>query len=288
MKSTTYLFLLLFLSANFCWGQSIDVDVNVNTNTNTKDKDYKIRAIAELGFLAALDHKIQFGQNTTYLDLVKDGGQDVLFAVARLSLEMQFKKRNTFILLYQPLEINSQVVVREPIQIDEILFPVGSTLDISYGFPFFRASYLRDLKFSGDRFGLALGLSIQIRNADIRFQSGDGRRLHRSSNIGIVPLIKLRAFFQQNDNMSLELEADGMYAPISYLNGSDNDVIGSLLDLSLRQNFQLIDQARVFLNLRYLAGGAQGISDDTSQVSDGFSKNWLHFLTVTAGFAYEF
>ena len=288
MKSMNYLLLLFLLPVGICWGQSVDVDVNVNVGETSPEKDYKIKAVAELGFLGVFDHKIQFGQNTTYFDLRKDGGQDVLFPVTRLSLELNFKQHNTFILLYQPLKIDSKVALREDVQIDDVLYPMGTTLNVSYGFPFFRASYLRDLKFAGDKFGLALGLSVQIRNADIRFSSGNGSRLQRSSNIGIVPLLKLRAFYQQNENMSLELEADGIYAPVSYLNGSDNEVIGSLLDVSLRQNFQLIPAAKVFLNLRYLGGGAQGVSDDTSQVSDGFSKNWLHFFTVTAGFAYEF
>ena len=79
-----------------------------------------------------------------------------------------------------------------------------------------------------------------------------------------------------------------MYAPISYLNGSDNDILGSILDLSLRQNFQLMEQARLFVNFRYIGGGAQGQSDDNLQITDGYTKNWLHFCTVSGGFVYEF
>lgn len=282
MNNFKYLLLFLLLPTGVCVAQ------NNTSSDDTKERKYKIRAIAELGFLGVFDHKVQFGQNTTYFDYQKDGGQDVLFPVTRLSLELKFSKKNTITLLYQPLKIDSKVSLSEDVQIDDVTFRRGSVLNLSYGFPFFRGSYMRDVKFKGDLFSLALGLSIQIRNADIRFESGDGRVLQRSSNIGIVPLLKLRANLRQTKNMSLELEADGIYAPISYLNGSDNDVIGSLLDISLRQNIQLMPQAKVFLNFRYLGGGAQGTSDDVDQVSDGFSKNWLHFYTVTAGFICEF
>ncbi|MFK7798937.1 MAG: hypothetical protein AB8E82_15905 [Aureispira sp.] len=283
MNNFKYVLLFLWLPLNVCFGQT---DAASSTS-NKGEKLYKIRAVAELGFLAVLDHKIQFGQNTTYFDYVRDGGQDVLLPVARLSLELDFK-RNTFILLYQPIDIQRQVVLRQDMQIDNVLFPASTNLNTTYSFPFYRVSYLGHLKFKGDRFNLALGASIQIRNATIKFESSDGSLLKVTSDIGIVPLVKLRASYRQSKFLSLELEADGMYAPISYLNGSDNDILGSILDLSLRQNFQLMEQARLFVNVRYIGGGAQGQSDDTDQVTDGYTKNWLHFGTVSGGFVYEF
>ncbi len=281
MNHFKYLLFVLLLPTSVCFSQS-------ENTSDTEERKYKVRAVAELGFLGVFDHKIQFGQNTTYFDYQKDGGQDLLFPVTRLSLELNFSEKNTLILLYQPLKIETQVVLREDIQIDDVLFPAGSNLNLTYGFPYYRVSYLRKVKFKGNKFSLGLGASIQIRNANIKFESSDGNLLQKSSNVGIVPLLKFRAQYRWNKNMSSEVEADGLYAPISYLNGSDNEVIGSLLDISLRQNFQLMDAAKIFLNLRYIGGGAQGESDDTTQVSDGFSKNWLHFFTVSAGFVYEF
>jgi hypothetical protein len=284
MNNLKYILLFLWLPLNVCFGQSH----NASATSNQGEKLYKIRAVAELGFLAVLDHKIQFGEeNTTYFDYVRDGGQDVLLPISRLSLELDFK-RNTFILLYQPINIERQVVLKNDVQIDNVFFPASTNLNTTYSFPFYRVSYLRHLKFKGDRFKLALGASVQIRNATIKFESSDGSLLKVTSDIGIVPLIKLRASYRQSKFLSLELEADGMYAPISYLNGSDNDILGSILDVSLRQNFQLMEQARLFVNVRYIGGGAQGQSDHTSQVTDGYTKNWLHFLTVSGGFVYEF
>ncbi|MFK7798936.1 MAG: hypothetical protein AB8E82_15900 [Aureispira sp.] len=285
MNNFKYLLLFLWLPLNVCFGQADDA----SSASNKGEKLYKIRAVAELGFLGVLDHRIQYGrENTTYFDYVRDGGQDVLYPTTRLSLELDFKKRNTFILLYQPLNIETQVVLRQSVQIDDVFFPSATNLNTTYSFPFYRFGYLRHVKFKGDKFKLALGASIQIRNATIKFESSNGDLLKVTSNVGIVPLIKLRTSYRQSKFLTVELEADGMYAPISYLNGNDNDVLGAIIDVSLRQYFQLMDQARLFVNVRYIGGGGEGQSDDTLQVTDGYTKNWLHLCTVSGGFVYEF
>lgn len=280
MKNFKLLIAFLILSINTGFAQ-------INTEN---DKNYEFRAAAELGFLAVLGNQIQYGQsdNSTYFNYRKQGGQDVLFPVSRLSLELDWNKRNTIIFLYQPLTIETEVTFREDIQIDDMLFPAGTSMDLLYNFPFYRISYLRHLRIENEKFDLAIGGSLQIRNATIEFQSGDGTMLKSNRDIGPVPVVKFRGKYHQNKNTSTEIEIDGMYAPISYLNGSDNEVVGAILDASIRQNLQINNEVRGFLNLRYLGGGAEGISDDTTQITDGYTKNWLHFMTVSTGFVYEF
>jgi len=39
----------------------------------------------------------------------------------------------------------------------------------------------------------------------------------------------------------------------------------------------------MFLNFRYLGGGATGTGDPDFP-GDGYVKNWLHFFNVSAGF----
>ena len=260
--------------------------------TKIKEKGYKLRGIAELGFLGVFDHKIKFGlnnnnYNTTYFDYVKDGGQENLFFNARLALEFEFQKRNVFTFLYQPLTIKTQVRLNDPIQIDNVLFPSGTNLNLTYGFPFYRLSYLRYFV-KNDKLSVGGGLSFQIRNADIRFESADGNLLVASRDVGFVPALKFRMAYHFTPYISTEIEADGIYAPIRGLNGSDNDVIGSILDLSVRQNFQLTKELKTYLTFRYIGGGAQGQSDDVDEITDGYSKNWLHFYTLAIGFTYEF
>ena len=101
-------------------------------------------------------------------------------------------------------------------------------------------------------------------------------------------MLKFRTRYHYNNQTYTEVEADGFYAPISYINGSDNEVVGAILDASLRQGLHVTENVGAFLNLRYLGGGAVGTSDDDPGPGDGYVKNWLNFLTVTAGFIYEF
>ncbi len=279
-KITLSLFLLIY--------SSLAMAQNSDSLQKAEKKDFEFRAVAELGFLAVLSHKVQFGQNGTYFDYKKDGGQNVLFPVGRLSLELDIKERNTFVLLYQPLTIRTQTLLDNDIVVDDLVFPANSSVDLLYNFPFYRISYLRELLPKKPKFDLAVGGSVQLRNATITFESTDGERFRTNRDVGIVPALKVRSRYSLSELVYLELEADGIYAPISYLNGSDNEVKGAILDASIRSGLKVTDNVNAFLNLRYLGGGAVGTSEDEPEPGDGYVKNWLHFMTVTAGLTYTF
>ncbi len=242
---------------------------------------YRIRPQLELGFLAVLSHRIQFGKQGTYFDLGKDGGQDNLFFVWRASVEAELGRQHLVTFLYQPLDLNTSVQLKNDLQVDEARFAAGTPLQMRYGFPFYRLSYMYDL-FEDDRRELAIGVSVQIRNATIAFEAGGGEQLKSYRDIGIVPLLKARGRYQFESGVFLGFEVDAIYAPISGLNGSDNEVVGSLVDGSLRAGVKLPYRSEVFLNVRYLGGGATGQSDP-EEFSDGYTRNWLHFLTVSLG-----
>ena len=99
MKLRTCLAIVYLFLAISAKAQSGNSDIKCDTSK------FKFRAVSEIGFASVLAHHIQLGQNGTYFDYVKDGGQDVLFPIIRFSIEMDVNKRNTFILLYQPLRI---------------------------------------------------------------------------------------------------------------------------------------------------------------------------------------
>jgi hypothetical protein len=244
--------------------------------------------VAEIGFLGVLDHKVQFGNSGTYFDYKKDGGQDVLFPIIRPSLELEVNKRNTFIFLIQPLRIESQVYLNEDLIVDDLVFPATSSVKLLYNFPFYRFSYLREVMPNNEKWSLGLGGTVQIRNATISFESLDGSRFRTNRDVGIVPALKLRSRYQINERAYYELEADGIYAPVSYLNGSNTEIVGAILDASVRGGLKITNEVDAFLNLRYLGGGAVGTSINPTGPSDGYVKNWLHFATVSAGFAYSF
>lgn len=282
MKKSTRLGILLLLISSA--GMAQDASMEYTSENN----NLKFSAVAEIGFLSVLKHQIQFSNSGTYINYVQEGGQDVLFPVNRLSLELEIKEKHTLTLLYQPLRLESTTLLQRDLVIDELLFPAGTSVNFLYNFPFFRFSYLKELAPNNQKFDFALGASLQIRNATISFESTDGSLFRSNRDIGPVPVLKFRTRYKANDLTYTEIEADGFYAPISYLNGSDNEVVGAILDASLRQGLHVTDQVGAFLNLRYLGGGAVGSSDNDPGPGDGYVKNWLNFLTMTCGFIYEF
>lgn len=236
----------------------------------------------ELGFLAVASHRIQFSNDGTYFSYPSEGGQDNLFAVSRMSLDLNLSPRHTLVFLYQPLRLETKALLENDLRVDGLVFPAGTPMRFLYGFPFYRVSYLYNLsKRPGNE--LAVGLSLQIRNATIEFESLDGALFRSNHDIGPVPILKVRARRVFDGGFWIGAEADGFYAPVSYINGSDNEVVGAILDASLRAGLVLPGNTEVFLNVRYLGGGAVGTSDDDEGPGDGYVKNWLHFLTVTAG-----
>lgn len=276
----------LFPTLSFLFLYSIVVAQSTPESVNFGDKNFEFRAIAELGFLSVIDHKVQFSNDGTYFDYRKDGGQDVLFPVSRLSLEFDWKKKNTFFLLYQPLRIETQVLLSDDLIVDELTYEAGSSVKLLYGFPFYRASYLRELMANNDKYKFGIGGSLQLRNATISFESADGTKFRTNRDVGPVPALKLRTSVQINDRAYVELEADGIYAPVSYLNGSDNEVVGAILDASIRTGYQISKPVSTFLNLRYLGGGAVGTSEPDGP-GDGYVRNWLNFMTVSAGVIHQ-
>lgn len=251
----------------------------------TAEPWYSIRPVLELGFLAVLKHDLQFGKSGTYFSLAHEGGQDNLFFVWRASIEAEFLRQHTLTFLYQPLQLDTSVQLRKDLVVDDTTFAAGTPLRMSYGFPFYRLSYLYDF-FDDDKRELAIGVSVQIRNATINYLSGDGSVLKAYRDIGVVPLLKARGRYNFDNGMFAGFEIDGIYAPISGINGSDNEVVGSLLDASVRVGVKLPYRTEAFLNVRYLGGGAVGQSDP-EPFKDGYTKNWLHFLTVSLGASFS-
>lgn len=246
---------------------------------NRADNTVRARLHAEVGFLAPLSHTIQFDTDGTTFDYVKEGGQNNLFPVFRFSTDFDIGQRNTLVVLYQPLDLRTEVVIDRDITEAGVTFPSGTPMELRYGFSFWRGSWMYDLA-RGEKTEAAIGGSLQIRNATIDFASQDGTLFTSERDIGPVPLLKFRGRWTVADHMWVGTEIDGAYAPIKYINGSDTDVVGALLDASVRYGFNLANGADVALNVRYLAGGAEGTSQRPDGLGDGYTANWLHFATV--------
>lgn len=250
---------------------------------SSPDSWIKIQPTLEIGYLNVLSHRLQFDSDGTYFDYVDDGGQDVWFPFRRISLDVSFGPRHKVIFLYQPIDIRTEVGLTDPILVNDTTFS-GAT-ELRYGFDFYRISYLYDF-WKDDRNELAVGASLQIRDAVITFAAKDGSALVNEQNVGPVPALKLRVKYYLDRVFWIGGEADGLYAAGRGATGStkvSRDFVGAILDASVRGGFSPRENVDVFLNLRYLGGGAEGGGSDDSGPGDGYAKNWLHTFGMSVG-----
>lgn len=250
--------------------------------TQEKETFPKLNLNLEYGFVAVLSHKVQFSQNNTNFDYVTEGGQKNLFPVGKFSTDLQFNPEHSAVFLYQPLGIETRATLAREVKQDNVTFPQNTPMKFLYDFPFFRGSYLYD--FNPDPFEeLALGASLQLRNATIEFESLDGKNLVSKRDVGPVPALKFRSRNRIGDKFWFGSEIDGFYAPIRYLNGGTTDVVGAILDANIRIGANLSDKYYPYINLRYIGGGGTGTSPKKQLNGDGYTDNWLNFIVVTLG-----
>jgi hypothetical protein len=249
---------------------------------NHPDSVFQVGGNVELGFVGIASHTIQFSSDGTLFDYLGEGRQDTLFFFQRLSLDLSLYRRHKIVLLYQPLQLVTQTTMRRDVKFDDRTFAKGTAVDTRYGFDFYRISYMYDF-FPSENMELALGLSLQIRNAVINFTSVNGSDRVARQDIGPVPVIKMRGRYTFQNNVWMGFEIDGFWAPIRYLNGGASDVEGAIVDASLRVGWRLAEFADLFLNARYLGGGAQGTSQSNKENGDGFVANWIHAISISVG-----
>ncbi len=239
----------------------------------------QVRPVAEAGFIGTMSNFGEFGTQSSRIDFRDAAGQSNLNFYTRWSVELDLGRRHTFVLLYQPLSTAGSSTPDSDVRIADQNFRAGVPLRTEFNFPFYRLSYLFRFVDTA-HWELQGGLTGQIRNANYTYEQA-GLRFARNGDVGFVPALKFRAKYMFKNAMYLGLEADGIYAPISVLNGSSNDTVGAILDGSLRVGYTIQSRASVFLNLRYLGGGA------TNTDPANYAKNWLHFMFVGIGATYD-
>ena len=276
------LYLFSFLS------QSWALQVPENSKINQSDRLWRLEPTLEIGFLAPLSHKIKFGKEGTDFDYIADGGQDNLFRYTRWEMNFRGHNKHNLRLLFQPFDVTTTQIAKEDLTFDYVVFPENTPMFFRYGFDYYRGSYTYDIFQEEDR-ELGLGCSLQIRNAAIEFRSQDGTLQNSNRDIGPVPLLKIHGRFAQENNRWWGFEADGAYAPIKYINGDSSDVIGALLDASVRGGLILNDGTEAYLNVRYIGGGAEGTEKESSREpgKDGYVENWIHLMSVSVGLQFR-
>lgn len=237
---------------------------------------FNVRLVAEAGFFGVLSNEAAFGRDPSTIDFRQAAGQDNLQLYTRWSAELDLGRRHTFVFLIQPLSTEGTRTPSVDERFEDVTFRAGGPVRTRFSFPFYRLSYLYEV-LQGEDGHLALGFTGQIRNAEYTYERLDGSAFARTSDVGFVPALKARGELAFDSGMFLGFEVDGIYAPISVLNGSDNETVGAIVDGSLRVGLNVHEQADVFLNLRYLGGGA------TNEDPNDYAKNWLHFVFVGLG-----
>ena len=252
---------------------------------NDPGNSYEVRVSTEMGFIGVLKHTIQFGKQGTRFDYVADGGQDVLFPFRRISAELHLKPRHTIILLYQPIDVRTETYLTKPLVVDTDTFPTGTPMNLRYGFDFYRVSYQYDFWPKPDR-ELAVGLSLQVRDASISFAPKDGSRIRAYDDLGPVPALRFRGRLPVTGGSWVGAEIDGFYAQGKVVTGSTNvqsAFRGAILDASLRYGLSLNQSVDAFLNLRYIGGGASGQQTVPRYRGDGYTDNWLGTVALSVG-----
>jgi hypothetical protein len=254
----------------------------------------------EQGFLAILYHTFQSGAGTTNFNYITQGGQDILFPYQRYSVDFVLAGRHHVTALYQPFTLSTSTVADRnntngglPVVIGNATFAPGTPMNLTYGFDFWRLSYLYD--FSSDPATiLAAGLSLQIRNASIVFSSVDGTQRFVSQNIGPVPILKVRAAHWFMPEFGLDFEADGFYASSAFFNGSGRSFAGWIWDaaISVRTHVPLFPGTVAFLTVRSIGGGADGNNayDNITATTSGpgsYTSNVLATMSVSLGISLE-
>ena len=251
---------------------------------NPPGRWYALKLSAELGFIGVVKHGIQFGSDGTYFDLRKEGGQDVLFPFFRFTGEFEVKQRHSLVFLIQPLKLGSTNTLERDLQVNSTLFPAGTPLACKYDFGLYRFGYLYDLLKHRDQ-ELGIGLALQIRNATIDFASRDGELLETNRNIGVVPLLKLRGRWtpKRGQGFWLGAEVDGAYLRGKVISGTRDFFTGALVDASVRAGFKIPRAGDIFVNVRYVGGGARGTDSTPQPGKDGYAENWLHTMALSLG-----
>jgi len=245
-----------------------------------------LRAQTEVGALYPIVNIYQVGQNGTEVSVPNDLGQENLFPFLRFQLDLDIGtkgRRNTLSFLYQPLTLQSVSAPDRELQVGDILFPEGRGIDFTYGFSFWRLTWMYDVLPSTDK-ELAFGLALQMRNANIVYAAVDGSAVVASRNIGPVPILAFRGRGMLTKKLWMAGEMQGFYANIPGVNGGSTDVEGAILDTSLKVGLAGPQGASAFLALRYVGGGAVGESRRADPFTDGFTRNWIHLMSLSVGF----
>jgi len=228
----------------------------------------------ETGPLIILKNNQRYGASGTQFSVDDTLQRENLVLSKRLSVELGFG-RHTAILLYAPLDLTTRATLERDIQFRDTLFPSGTAVDHRYLFDGYRASYLYRVVHTP--LTVHIGGSMQIRNAKVAFTAVDGSAYSEESDIGLVPVLKLRMRYEPcigSRRAYAMLDADALSTF-----GLLGDTQGGIYDVALTLGMPVTRRLDLLLRARALGGGAT--------VPDRDIENWAHFISFTVGLRFN-
>jgi len=249
----------------------------------------------EQGAISIVHHTYENKSNksdpSVQFDYIQQGGQELLYPFSRYAIGATFNDRHRVWFTYQPLTLVTNVEFKEDVYIGTETFTAGTAMELTYSFPFYRATYTYDLLKNNDNAVLGVGLAMQIRNASIRFVAIDGSNAYVTQNIGLVPALALYSEYRVSPNLVLSADIVGSYASSAFFNGADFDFSGSLLDASLRMTYELKQGFDLFGTMRFFGGTSDGTStaggESWTESTDKYTQNNIASLTFSAGASWK-
>jgi len=185
------------------------------------------------------------GNTGTLFSLTEDLHARTAFAY-RARLSKTFGDRHWISVLVAPLRVESRGTLNRDVLFAGTLFPAGeSELKGLYRFDSYRLTYRYGLV-RARRFGLDLGLTAKIRDAEIRLRYAVGMMEYASKkNTGFVPIVSFRADWSLGPRLGLVLDGDALGVP----QGRAEDVTAAL-------RVGLGDRVDARVGYRMLEGGS--------------------------------
>ncbi|TVR11653.1 MAG: hypothetical protein EA401_10505 [Planctomycetota bacterium] len=200
-------------------------------------------AAAEVGPLWMSRNVVRYpGNSGDRIDLRQLTGSGPSTA-ARLHLHADLSPRHHLRFTAAPLSLSGSGTLNQARRFGDSTFDTSSPVRARYRFDTYRLSY-RWNAYHTESWQLGIGAAVLLRDAEIRLRQGS--QSERTSNVGVVPLLHLRATYQINQDWQFFTEVEGAAAE----QGRAIDATAQILHAPVDAPWSLA------LGLRSLEGGA--------------------------------
>lgn len=164
----------------------------------------------------------------------------------RLRAGYTIAKRHTIIALVAPLTIRSYTDgYGEDILFQNTTFDANDALEIRYMFNSYRLTYRYHIV-ENDKFTLALGATIKLRQAEIEVKSDQQSSVNR--NLGFVPIVNFYLNYRPIEQLGIIFEGDALAIP---------NTPGRAEDVFLGLGYYINENLAIKAGYRLLEGGSR-------------------------------